>query len=94
MSTTEDYFQACDLLLRELKDRFDQKELPPPVLALENLIIKAANGEGYDDALRSVEESCFAEDLNFDSLRRHLPFVCDLVKEAIPSEQVTSIHTV
>ena len=30
------YFEACDLLLRELEDRFDQKELLPP---MENLII-------------------------------------------------------
>ena len=89
------YFQACDLLLRELEDRFDQKELLPLVLALENLIVKAANGEGYDDALQSVEESCFAGDIHFDSLRRHLSLVCDLVKEAIPGvHKVTSIHTV
>lgn len=55
----------------------------PPVLALENLIIKAAN----DDALKSVEDSCFAGDLTFDTLRRHLPLVHDLVKEAVPSVQ-------
>lgn len=85
------YFQACDLLLWELEDRFDERELLLPVLALENLIIKAANGEGYDNALRSVVESCFAGDVTFDSLRRHL---CDQVKEAIPGVwKVTSIRT-
>ena len=89
------YFQACDLLLRELEDRFDQKELLPPVLALENLIITAANGESYDDALQSVEDSCYAGDLDFSMLRRHLPLVYDVVKEATPGlRRVTSIRTV
>ena len=88
------YFQACDLLLQQLQDRFDQKELLPPVLALENLIIKAANGEAYD-SIRSLEDSCFAGDLDFDILRRHLPLVHDLVREAIPGVQkVTSVRTV
>ena len=32
------------LVLRELEDRLDQKQLLPPVLALENLIVNAANG--------------------------------------------------
>ena len=62
------YFQACDLLLCELEDRFDQRELLPLVLALENLIIKAANGESYDNALQSVEDSCYASDLDFSML--------------------------
>ena len=48
------YFEACDLLLRELTDRFDQQELLPPVLGLESLLIKAANGETYDDVLHNV----------------------------------------
>ena len=42
---------------------FDQIELLPPVLILENLIIKAANGEGYNDVLQSVEESCLAGEI-------------------------------
>ena len=83
------------MLLRELEDRFDQKELLPLVLALESLIIKAANGEGFEDMLKSVENSCYADDLGFRTLSRHLPLVQDLVKEAVPSVQkITSIRTV
>ena len=64
-------------------------------MALENLIVKAANGESYDDSIRSLVDSCFAGDLDFDILRRHLPLVHDLVREAIPGVQkVTSVHTV
>ena len=29
------YFQACDLLTRELEDRFQQRDLLPPVISLE-----------------------------------------------------------
>ena len=83
------------MLLQELQDRFDQKELLLRVLALENLIVKAANGESYDDSIRSFEDPCFARDLNFDILRRHLPLVHNLVREAIPGVQkFTSVHTV
>jgi hypothetical protein len=83
------------LLLQELQDRFDQKELLPPVLALENLIVKAANGESYDDSIRYLEDSCFAGDLDFDILKRHIPLVHDLVREAVPGVQkVTSVRTV
>ena len=58
------------------------------------LVIKAANGEGYDNVLKSVEESCFAGILILIHWK-HLPFICDLVKEAIPGVQKhTSIHTV
>ena len=64
------YFEACDLLLRELTDRFDQQELLPPVLGLESLLIKAANGEAFDDVLCDVEQSCYAPDLDFTVLRR------------------------
>ena len=54
-------------------------------MPLENPIIEAANGEAYhyDDSIRSLEDSCFAGDLDFDNLRRHLPLVHDLVREAI-----------
>ena len=89
------YFQACNLLLRELTDRFDQKELLPQVLGLESFLIKAANGENYDDVLRTVEDSCYAPDLDFTKLRRHLPLLVDVAKEGnIGVHKVTSIRTI
>ena len=49
-STPKDYFcqqyrEACDILIRELEDRFEQEELMKPVLMLEPLHLKAANGD-------------------------------------------------
>lgn len=48
------YFEACDLLGQGLKDRFDQQEILPPVIALESVILKAANGKPFDDALKNL----------------------------------------
>ena len=79
--------------MRELTDRFDQRELLPPVLGLESLLIKAANGETYDDVLRNVEKSCYASDLDFTVLRRQLPLLADVVKQGYV-RKVTSIHTI
>lgn len=87
------YFEACNLLLRELTDRFDQQELLPPVLGLESLLIKAANGETYDDILRNVEQSYYAPDLDFTVLRRQLPLLADVVKQGCV-RKVTLIHTI
>ena len=39
------YYTACDILIQELLDSFEQKEFMQPVLAMENLLIKLANGE-------------------------------------------------
>ena len=64
------YYQACDLLLRELADRFDQSEFLPHVLSLESLLMKAANGENYDNELESVRDGSFAQDLNLPSLEK------------------------
>ena len=44
------YYEACDLLSSELVDRFENQHIPS-ILALEQLLIKAANGEVYDNEL-------------------------------------------
>ena len=76
------YFEACELLIQELQDRFDRKEILPPVKALETLVTKAANGEPYEDQLYVVENSCYKNDFNFSILNRHLSMLIDIMKEA------------
>ena len=89
------YYQACDLLLRELEDRFNQNDNLAPVLALESLILKAANGESYDDVLHILEESCYANDLDFVHLKRQLPLLVDVIKQLKPVIlKVTTVRTV
>ena len=87
------YYQACDLLLRELTDRFDQRELLQQVVGVEVLLLKAANGENYDDAIITMEQSCYSSDIDLDSLRRQLPLLVDACKQGSVTK-VTSIRTI
>ena len=89
------YFEAFDLLLRELEDRFNQKDALAPVLALESLLILAANGENYESELQAVEDSFYANDIDVTRLKRQLAILTDVVKEFNPViRKVTSIRTV
>ena len=78
------YFQACDLLTRELEDRFQQRDLLPPVISLEKLLLKAANGEAYEQELEIIKTSCYKDDFNFDQLEQQLPLSVNLVQQALP----------
>ena len=59
------YFHTCDLFLNELEDRFQGSSSLAPVLALELILIKAANGEDYNPTMESLQESCFSDDIDF-----------------------------
>ena len=62
---------------------------------MESLLIKSANGECHADELKTVKESVFKEDLNFDSLERHLGVLVDVIHLALPQvKKVTSIQTI
>ena len=87
------YFEACDLLIQELKDRFQVEEALSPVLSLENLL-QAANGESYEDNLESIQSTCYREDMNLEELQKQLPLLVDLIHQALPKvSRVTSIRT-
>ena len=89
------YFQVFDLLIRELEDRFDQKDLLPPVLALEGLILNAANGDDYSSSLSYIKTSCFNSDLDFDVLHRQLLLLQDVISQELPTvKHVTTVRTV
>ena len=63
-----------------------------PVLAMESLLIKSANGECHADELKTVKESVFKEDLDFDSLERHLGVLVDVIDLALPQvKKVTNL---
>ena len=89
------YFQVCDLLLGELDKRFEQSRVIPSVLALEELLLSAANGESYEEHLQSVCKSCYKEDLNLPQLQKQLPLLVDVIKHGTPLvKKVTSIQTI
>ena len=53
------YFEACDLLLQELENRFEQRQSLPQVLSLESILLKAANGDDYREDLKRAKQSCY-----------------------------------
>ena len=87
------YYSACDILIQELLDRFEQKEFMQPVLTMESLLIKSANGECHTDELQTMKESVFKEDLNYDSLERHLGVLMLFIWH-YHKLRVTSIRTI
>lgn len=89
------YYQVCDLLLGELEKRFEQSRVIPSVLALEKLLLTAANGESYEEHLQYICKSCYKEDLNVLQLQKQLPLLVDVIKHGTPLvKKVTSIRTV
>ncbi|KAI8511315.1 zinc finger, MYM-type [Branchiostoma belcheri] len=88
------YFEACDLLIGELTERFNQDFLEP-LVAMENLILDAANGCDFEDHMDTVRMSVFGKDIDSAKLTRHLSMLPDLIEQALPDvRKVTSIRTV
>ena len=77
-------------MVQELADRFDHQQVLPPALVLGSPIIKAANGELYDDTLLCVENSCYTKDFDFAVLRRHLCLPTDMVYEKLVCDAMNS----
>ena len=89
------YFQALDLLIAGLDDRFDQSEVLGPVLDLENLLLKSANGANFNVHLASFKSSCYKDDFNWEQLNIQLLMYGNLVKEALPMvKEVTNVCTI
>ena len=88
------YFESCDLLIGELKSRFEQSSIEP-VLAIERLIMKAANNEPKGNEISELKESIYREDFDFTVLERQIPVITDVIHQVFPSvRKVTSIRTV
>ncbi|XP_035690920.1 zinc finger MYM-type protein 1-like [Branchiostoma floridae] len=88
------YFQACDLLIGELTERFNQEFLKP-VVAMEKLLLNAANGDDFTEKMDEVTSSVFGNDLDPPKLRRHLSMLPDIIEQALPEvKKVTSIRTI
>lgn len=61
------YFEACDLLVQELNDRFFQRDIKP-IATLEPLLMKSANGDSCLQELSDMKESIFSKDVCVDRL--------------------------
>ena len=88
------YYECCDLLIQELHERFDHNSLKP-LVSIEKVIIKSANGENCTVELQEMKESVLGKDLDFPRLERHLSVLVDIIQQALPEvKKVTSIRTV
>ena len=66
-----------------------------PVLAVEALLIKSANGDDYSQEFKDVENSCFQFDLCFNNLERYLGVLVDVIHQALPQvKKVITIRTI
>ena len=88
------FFEACDLLSVELKDRFEDQHIPS-VLGMEKTLLKAANGEDCKDEIALLAKSCYSNDINWSDFGRHILLLHDVIKKGCPSvKKVTSIDTI
>ena len=88
------FFEACDLLSVELKDRFEDKHVPS-VLVMEETLLKAANGEECKKEIDLLAKSCYSNDINWSDFGRHILLLHDVIKKGCPSvKKVTSIDTI
>ena len=87
------YFEACDLLIAELEDRFESQHIPT-VLSIEQALMKASNGADYEGEVAHLRESCYKHDIDWSDLMRHLPMLQDIIKKYTSVKQVTSITTI
>ena len=99
-STPRDYFcqqylEACDILIRELEDRFEQEEPIKPVFMLESLLPKAANGDVCSKELLELEPLFYKDDLDVDPLGRQLLLLvyrCNQARNTIGQESHYSAY--
>ena len=88
------YFEACDPLIGELTNRFNQAFMKL-LAAMERLIDNAANGEDYTHQMNDVMGSVFSKDLACQKLQRHVAMLPDVVCQVLPDvKKVTSVRTV
>ena len=65
------------------------------MLALESVLLNAANGLNYQDQLTVVQQSCYKDDFNFSRLESQLGMLADAIKVALPSvRKVTRVRTI
>ena len=68
------FFEACDLLIAELEDRFQNQHIPT-VLSIEQALIKASNGDDFEGEVAHLRESYYKHDIDWSDLMRYLPML-------------------
>ena len=80
--------------INELQSRFEQPSVGP-VLAIERLLMKAANQESTEFEIGLLKESIYKEDFDFTVFERQVPVITDVIHQVFPTvKKVTRIRTV
>ena len=89
------YKEAYDLLAKEIEDRFLQKVVMKLIVAMETVIMKAANGKDVRGDFEILYSSMYKNDVNLEKLERQLSFLPHVIQVALPSvKTVTSVWMV
>ena len=78
------YFEACDLLIQELHDRFGQREVMKPIVTLESLLLKSANGEECIQELYDFNDSVYRQEFTVEKLEKQLGILVDVIHVELP----------
>ena len=88
------YFEACDLLIQELHDRFGQREVMKPIVTLESLLLKSANGEECIQELSDFNDSVYRQEFTIEKLEKQLGILVDVELPEVKKEKVTSVRSI
>lgn len=80
MFLRQEFFEILDLLVNELKSRFDQEGFHV-LVRLEEILLKAGRGEVPESHILQQKLGLFADDFDIDILKTQLQFVKKLSKE-------------
>ena len=58
------FFEACDLLIAGLEDRFESQHIST-VLSIKQALIQAANGDDFECEVANLRESSYKHDINW-----------------------------
>ena len=96
----QQYYEVLDLLVNELKRRFHQKRGMPVVVAIEKLLLDAANGT-LDSAEIPEELQLYKNDLDLSRLKYQLLMLPDVIRvrnqklqNDVPITKVTNVRTI
>lgn len=94
------YYETLNLLISELKRRFEQKRGLPIVALIEKVLLSAANGQLASSDALSDELKVYENDINLPRLSIQLQMLPDLIRTrnrmgttAIPIKEVTNLRT-
>ena len=76
--------KACDLVIQELHDRFGQREVMKPIVTLESLLLKSANGEECIQELSDFNDSVYRQEFTVEKLEKQLGILLDVIHVELP----------